>query len=89
MGHYPSHQHDTGRILPYSGPLDDGKTTVEVCGQELEVPPSGCFYGICKAGGVGDLCHPPPEHSRTLYRNPSYHGTMSIGVSVPWGEDFQ
>ena len=46
-------------------------------GRRMGIPPSGgrdCGGGT--AGG-GDLCLPPPEHSRKVYCDQAHYGTVS------------
>ena len=89
VGHYSAHKQDTGGDPPSGGTPDYGKTTVDGCVWDLEVPPSGCVDGGGITGGGGYLCFPPPEHGRTLYHYLSDYIPVSRRRAAPWGKGVQ
>ena len=89
VGHDPAHCQDAGGISPSGGPSAVGYKNAEGRGRDLKAPPSGCGDGRGRSGGGGDLCCPPPEHSRTVHLYPYDHGPVSRGDMTPWGKVLQ
>ena len=49
----------------------------------MGLPPTGRGNGRGGYTGVGDIHHPPPEHSRTIYCNTDNYGPVSGGGVAP------
>ena len=84
MGYVPAHWQYLGCIPPHGGLQTDGEATTEKTGWDVCVTPDGGYD--CGGGHAegGDLCHPPPEHSRTVHCDRAHFGPVSGGVSMPW-----
>ena len=50
------------------------------------LPPTGEGDGGGVHIVVGDICIPPPEHSRTIYCDKSHYGPVSGDGAEPWGK---
>ena len=81
VGHDTVYWEGFGNITPQGGPKADEKATFERTGWSKGLPPSGEGNGGDRTAGGGDLCIPPPEHSRKVYYNQACYGLVSISES--------
>ena len=82
----PTHWEDA-RLLPPSGRLqNDGAAAKEEAGKDIGLTPTGgCNGGGVHTGGR-DICHPPPEHSCTIYCDKSHCGPVCGGGAETRGK---
>ena len=64
---------------PPGGTVDGGHETQTSTGGDMGVPTHWGGAGNGGAGQDGGVYRPPPEHSRTIHYDSSYHGLVSGG----------
>ena len=75
---------DYGRISP-PGDTQTDRAAVETAGvRKLGLPTIGNGNGGSGIRVVGDVRHPPQEHSHTVYRDHTHFVSLSGSGSAPW-----